>query len=71
MNAMNLLAVRWFIVSYIVLLFIHHTWFFIIEVFKWNEFLLILQKIILSVPISFGLSLLVRTAFMDKSKKER
>ncbi len=71
MNAMNLLAIRWFIVSYIVLLFIHHIWFFIIEVFKWNEFLLILQKIILSVPISFGLSLIVRTAFMNKTKKER
>jgi hypothetical protein len=71
MKAMNLLEIRWFIVSYIVLLFIHHTWFFIIEVFKWNEFLLILQKIILSVPISFGLSLIVRTAFMNKTKKER
>lgn len=71
MNALNLLSIRWFIVSYIVLLYIHHTWFFIIEVFKWNEFLLILQKIMLSAPLSFGLSLLVRTAFMDKSKKDR
>lgn len=71
MNALNLLSIRWFIVSFIVLLYIHHTWFFIIEVFKWNEFLLILQKISLSAPVSLGLSLIVRTAFMDKSKKER
>lgn len=71
MNALNLLSIRWFIVSFIVLLYIHHTWFFIIEVFKWNEFLLILQKISLSVPVSLGLSLIIRTAFMDKSKKER
>jgi hypothetical protein len=71
MNALNLLSIRWFFVSFIVLLYIHHTWFFIIEVFKWNEFLLILQKISLSAPVSLGLSLIVRTAFMDKSKKER
>ncbi|MBP5983636.1 MAG: rod shape-determining protein MreD [Fluviicola sp.] len=71
MNALNLLSIRWFFVSFIVLLYIHHTWFFIIEVFKWNEFLLILQKISLSVPVSLGLSLIIRTAFMDKSKKER
>lgn len=71
MNALNLLSIRWFIVSFIVLLYIHHTWFFIIEVFKWNEFLLILQKISLSAPVSLGLSLMIRTAFMDKSKKER
>jgi rod shape-determining protein MreD len=71
MNALNLLSIRWFIVSFIVLLYIHHTWFFIIEVFKWNEFLLILQKISLSAPVSLGLSLIVRTAFMDKLKKER
>lgn len=62
---------RWFFYTFGLLLLIHHTWFFVIEVFKWNEFTLILKKIALSLPLSFLLSLLVQFIFVDKKKKER
>lgn len=65
------MGTRWFIYSFGLLLFIHHTWFFLIEIFKLNEVLLLLRKIGLSVPFSFLLALFVQFIFVSKKKSER
>src|SRR3989338_8399820 len=38
------MGTRWFIYAFGLLLLIHHTWFFLIEIFKLNEILLLLRK---------------------------
>lgn len=60
------LGTQWFIGAYGSLLLIHHTWFFILESLQLNEILLILRKILLSVPLSFLISILVQFIFMRK-----
>ncbi len=60
------LGTAWFIGAYGTMLLIHHTWFFLLESLQLNEFLLILRKIILSVPLSFLISILVQFIFMRK-----
>lgn len=65
------MGTRWFIYSFGLLLLIHHTWFFLIEIFKLNEVLLLLRKIGLSVPFSFLLALFVQFIFISKKKSER
>lgn len=62
---------RWFLYAFGLLLLIHHSWYFLIEQFKWNEFPLILRKLVLSLPVSFGICLLIQFIFVDKKKKER
>ena len=62
---------RWFLYTFGLLLLIHHTWFFIIEIFSWNEWLLLLRKIGLSVPLSFTLSWLVQLIFVSGKRTER
>lgn len=62
---------RWFISAYGLLLLIHHTWFFLIELFTLNEWLLLLRKIGLSVPLSFLFSWLVQLIFIPKRQSER
>lgn len=57
---------RWFLSAVGLLLLIHHTWFFMLEVFKWNEFGLIVTKIVCSVPLTFGLFLLVQFIFSSR-----
>lgn len=65
------MGTKWFIYVFGSLLFIHHAWYFIIELFKWNEWLLLLRKLILTVPISFVLSLIVQLIFVSKKKSDR
>jgi len=65
------MGTRWFIYAFGSLLIIHHTWYFLIEIFKVNEWLLLLRKIVLSVPLSFLLSLIVQFIFVSKKKGER
>lgn len=60
------LGTQWFIGAFGTLLIIHHTWFFILESLQMNEILLIIRKIILSVPLSFLISILVQFIFMRK-----
>ncbi len=69
--SIHTLGIRWFVYNFGLLLLIHHTWFFLIEVFKWNEFLLILRKLILSWPVSLGLALLTQFIFFQKKKVDR
>jgi rod shape-determining protein MreD len=65
------MGMRWFISAYGLLLLIHHTWFFLLEIFTLNEWLLLLRKIALSVPISFLFSWIVQLIFVSKKKGER
>lgn len=50
------------------LLGIHHLWFFLIEIFKFNELLYVLQKSVLSIPASFILCILIQMLFIKKSR---
>lgn len=60
---------RWFIYVFGILLLVHHLWFFTFEMFKWNEFFFILQKTILSLPISYMLCILLQVVFVSKPKE--
>ncbi len=60
---------RWFISVFGILLLVHHLWFFTLEMFKMDEFLFILQKTSVSVPISFILCILLQVIFVTKPKE--
>lgn len=49
------------------LLLLHHFWFFLLEIFKFNEMLYVFQKTLLSVPCSFVLCILIQMIFIKKS----
>lgn len=61
---------RWFLNTFGILLLIHHFWFFLLEMFKINEFPFVLQKTALSVPLSFLLCMLIQYLFMNKSSSK-
>lgn len=60
---------RWILSVHGLLLLIHHFWFFLIEIFKFNEMWFVFQKTILSMPISLGICLLIQSIFLRKSKQ--
>ncbi len=60
---------RWFFSVFGLLLLIHHLWFFILEIFNIRETLFVLQKTILSVPLSYLLSILLQIIFVSKPKE--
>tara|TARA_R110002072_G_scaffold291008_1_gene458908 strand:- start:28503 stop:29018 length:516 start_codon:yes stop_codon:yes gene_type:complete len=64
-NVFNM-GLIWFAKSFGVLLFIHHLWFFFLEMFKFNDFGFILQKTMLSAPISFAICILLQYLFVKK-----
>jgi hypothetical protein len=59
---------RWFLFVFGYLILIHHFWYFLVEIFRFDEFLLILQKTILSVIISYLLCIVLQTFLIKKSK---
>lgn len=59
----------WFIKTFGLLLVIHHLWFFSLEMFKWNEILLILQKTILSFVVSFIICVLIHFILINRPKE--
>lgn len=61
---------KWFLKTFGILLLIHHFWFFLLEIFKLNEIVFILQKTFLSVILSFLLCLLLQYLFMNKSSNK-
>lgn len=61
---------RWFFFTFGLLLTIHHTWFFMIEVFKLNELLYVLRKLALSVPVSYIFCILLQFIFLKRSKAQ-
>ncbi len=60
---------RWFVSVFGILLLIQHFWFFTLEMFKMDEFLFILQKTVVSVPVSFILCILLQVIFVTKPKE--
>lgn len=58
---------RWFIFVFGYLLLIHHFWYFLIEIFRFDQFLFILQKTFFSLIASYLISLLLQTFLLKKS----
>jgi hypothetical protein len=58
----------WLVSVFGLMLIVHHTWFFTLELFKFNELLFILQKIVLSVPISLIICVLIQAIFLKKKR---
>lgn len=63
------MGTNWFIITFGLLLIIQQTWFFLLEVFKLNEILFILQKSILSTVVSFIVCILLQFLFIRNTKK--
>ena len=59
---------RWFVFVFGYLLLTHHFWYFLVEIFRFDQFLLILQKTIFSVIISYLLCIVLQTFLIKKSK---
>ncbi len=57
----------WFLQTVGILLLIHHFWFFLLEMFKLNEILFILQKTVLSAILTFVICLLLQYLFVRKN----
>lgn len=64
------MGVLWFIKTFGILLLIHHFWFFLIELFRFDQILYVLLVTILSVPLSFTLCLLIQFLFIRKPRKD-
>ncbi|MFK7787322.1 MAG: hypothetical protein AB8B56_19520 [Crocinitomicaceae bacterium] len=60
---------RWTIRTFGILLVIHHFWFFLIELFRFDEILYVLQKTALSLPMSFLLCMLLQFIIIRKPVK--
>lgn len=58
----------WFLKTFGILIIIHHFWFFMLEMFKLNEILYVLQKTGLSVVVSILICILLQYLFLRKSK---
>ncbi len=63
------MGTRWFVYVFGGLLAIHHFWFFLIEIFRLDELLFVLQKTILSLPLSYALCYLLQALFISKPKE--
>ena len=60
---------RWTIRTFGILLLIHHFWFFLMELFRLDEILYVLQKTVLSLPLSFVLCILFQFLIIRKPLK--
>jgi hypothetical protein len=58
----------WLLYVFGTMLVIHHIWFFSLELFKFNELLFILQKVLLSVPVSMLVCILIQVIFIRKPR---
>lgn len=61
----------WLLSVFGIMLLIHHLWFFSLEMFKFNEIGYIIQKTVLSVPISLILCILIQVIFIKKPESTR
>jgi hypothetical protein len=57
----------WFFSTFSILLLIHHFWFFVVEMFRLDDLLFVLQKTIFSFIISFVFCLLLQMLFIRKT----
>lgn len=62
------MGTRWFVYVFGSMLLIHHLWFFTLEIFRIDDFFYILQKTLLSLPLSFLFCLLFQAMFLSKPK---
>ena len=60
----------WFIKSFGLILLIHHLWFFMLEMFKLNEILFVLQKTAFSSVISFLFCVLIQFLIIKRVKEK-
>ena len=63
------LGFRWFFFVNFSLLFLHHLWFFSLEIFRMSEILYIFQKTLFSLPISLLLVIIMQTIFISRPKE--
>ena len=61
---------RWFTYVFGILLLAHHFWYFLVEIFQFNQFFFILQKTIFSAVPSFLICLLLQSFLIKKSKSK-
>ncbi len=61
---------RWFLYVFGTLLLIHHFWFFMIEIFKFNEMAYVIQKLILSSILSYIFCILFQLIFIKRTKSQ-
>lgn len=59
---------QWVLYVHGSLLLLHHFWFFLLEIFKFNEMLYVFQKTILSAPCSFVLCVLIQMIFIKNAR---
>lgn len=62
------LGTAWFIKTFGLLIIIHHFWFFMLEMFKLNEIVFVLQKTGLSVVVSTLICILLQYLFLRKKR---
>jgi hypothetical protein len=60
---------NWFMLTFGSLLLIHHFWFFLFEIADIGNFFYVLQKTILTVPLSFLLCVGIQIIFVKKPKE--
>lgn len=56
----------WFFYCFGILILIHHTWYFFMEVFKFSEILYVLRKLAFTVPVTYLLSVLLQFLFLKR-----
>jgi hypothetical protein len=64
------MEMRWIISVHGLLLLIHHFWFFLIEIFKFNELLFVFQKTLFSFPVSLIICLIIQSIFFSNKKQK-
>ena len=62
------MGTRWFVYVFGGLLAIHHFWFFLLEIFRLDELLFVLQKTLLSLPLSYAVCYLLQALFIARPK---
>lgn len=60
---------NWFLRTFGILLLIHHFWFFLMELFRFDEILYVIQKTVLSFPLSLALCVLIQFLIIRKPTK--
>lgn len=66
---LHTMGFRWFFRTFGLLLLIHHFWFFLMELFRFDEILLVLKHTLFSFPISFTLCVLIQFLIISKPTK--
>jgi len=56
----------WFFYCFGILIIFHHTWFFFLEVFKWDELLYAMKKIVLTLPVTYFSVILLQYLFIRR-----